>query len=393
LNEGPWGDRDDLDGKPSASGSGSGPEGGERPRPANPWSQNGGGEKRPRRFGGGGGGAQPSIEELIRRSRERLSGGFGGGGGGFNGRLGGKPIWAYALAGFVALWLITTSFHQIDPQERGVVTRFGRYVSTLKPGIGLTMPAPIDTVTRVNVDQISSFDVPGSGGQNLVLTGDQNIIDLAYSVRWSVRDPELFLFELADPEDTVSEIAESAMREQVSQVTLDQAIGPMRGQIEAKVAARIQNVLDRYHAGIAVQGVAIKQADPPAAVNDAFKEVSAAQQQAQSYLNNARAYAEQVEANAQAAAAAFDKVYQAYRLAPEVTRRRMYYETMEAVLAKTDKVIVDAPGTAPYMPLPLPLPARGAATMPGEPARQPQTQTQAQAPSQPQPQARQGAAQ
>lgn len=322
-------------------GSPWGGEGGSDEEKGNPWSQ--GPRKRGRRVRAPG---QPSIEELIRRSRERLGGGMNGGG------IGGRPLWGYALIGFAILWLVTTSFHQIDPQERGIVTRFGRYVGTLTPGISMTMPAPVDVVTRVNVDQILSFDVPENGGQNLVLTGDQNIIDLAYSVRWSIRDPELYLFELAQPEDTIREVAESAMREEVSRVTLDQAIGPMRAQIEARVVSRMQTILDRYHVGVTVEGVAIKQADPPQAVNDAFKEVSAAQQQAQAYLNNARAYSEQVEANAQAAASAFDKVYEAYRLAPEVTRKRMYYETMEAVLAKTDKVIVDTPGSPTYLPLP-----------------------------------------
>ncbi|USI72282.1 FtsH protease activity modulator HflK [Sphingomonas morindae] len=309
------------------------PEGGK----SNPWSGNGRGGRRGRP-------GQPSLEELIRLGRGRFGGRLPGGGA--------RPIWGYALAAFVLLWLLTTSFHQIDPQERGVITRFGRYQGTLGPGVGLTMPAPVDVVTRVNVDQIASFDVPGSGGQNLVLTGDQNIIDLAYSVRWSVRDPELYLFELAQPEDTIREVAESAMREEVSRVTLDEAIGPMRSQIESRVAARMQALLDRYRAGVTIEGVAIKQADPPEAVNDAFKEVSAAQQQAQSFLNNARAYSEQVEASASAAAAAFDKVYDAYRLAPEVTRKRMYYETMEAVLARNDKVIVDTPGSPTVLPLP-----------------------------------------
>jgi membrane protease subunit HflK len=352
LNEGgPWG------GAPGGPGD-------EPGKSDNPWTTPP--KKRPRKVGAPG---RPAIEDLIRRGRERFGGGLGGGGftgGGF----GGRPIWGYTLAAFVLLWLSTTSIHRIDPQERGVVTRFGRYEKTLSPGMGLTLPAPIDTVTRVNVDQISSFDVPASGGENLVLTGDQNIIDLAYSVRWSVRDPELFLFELAEPEDTIKEVAESAMREEIARVTLDEAIGPMRAQIEARVAARMQTVLDRYKAGVTMEGVAIKQADPPAAVNDAFKDVSAAQQDAQSYLSNARAYAQQVEANAEGAAASFDKVYDAYKMAPEVTRRRMYYETMEAVLAKTDKVIVDTPGTQPYMPLPLPEARKPAAAAAAPPAGQ-----------------------
>jgi membrane protease subunit HflK len=138
----------------------------------------------------------------------------------------------------------------------------------------------------------------------------------------------------------------------VSRVTLADAIGDKRGQIEAQVAENMQKILDGYRAGVTIQGVAIKQADPPAAVNDAFKEVTAAQQEAQSYVNQSRAYALQLTAKAQGEATAFDKVYEQYRLAPDVTRRRMYYETMERVLSKVDKTIVDAPGVTPYLPLP-----------------------------------------
>jgi modulator of FtsH protease HflK len=348
---GPWGNGIESH---SSNGDDSGPDDKGR---HNPWMQP------PRKKGKGPGGfGQPSIEELIRRGRARFSNGLPNGGFG-----NGRPIWGYAIAAFVALWILTTAIHRIDPQERGVITRLGAYAGTLKPGIGLTLPAPIDTVTRLNIEQIRSFDVPASGGENLVLTGDQNIIDLAYSVRWSIRDPELYMFELADPDDTIGEVAESAMREEMSRVTLDQAIGPMRAEIEARVATRIQALLDRYKAGVIIQGVAIKQADPPAAVNDAFKAVSAAQQQAQADINTARSYAEQVSANAQASASAFDKVYQAYKLAPDVTRKRMYYETMEAVLGKTNKVIVDTPGANNYLPIPAfpprkaPAPADGAA--------------------------------
>jgi membrane protease subunit HflK len=129
----------------------------------------------------------------------------------------------------------------------------------------------------------------------------------------------------------------------------------MRSEIEARVTLRIQALLDRYHSGVLVQGVAIRQADPPAAVMDAFKDVSAAQQQAQGFLNNAHSYAEQVTANASAQAQAFDKVYGAYKLAPDVTKKRMYYETMETVLGKTNKVIVDTPGANVYLPGTTPL--------------------------------------
>jgi membrane protease subunit HflK len=142
------------------------------------------------------------------------------------------------------------------------------------------------------------------------------------------------------------------MRAVVSGVTLDDAIGEGRGGIEGRVQETMQRILDSYRAGVTIQGVAIKQADPPQAVNDAFKEVSAAQQEAQSYINQANAYSLQLRQKAQGEATAFDKVYEQYRLAPEVTRRRMYYETMERVLQNVDKTIIEAPGVTSYLPLP-----------------------------------------
>jgi membrane protease subunit HflK len=141
------------------------------------------------------------------------------------------------------------------------------------------------------------------------------------------------------------------MRAVVSRYSLNDPIGEGRGDIETRVQDVMQQVLTYYRAGVRIQGVAIKQADPPQAVNDAFKEVSAAQQEAQSYINQARAYALQLTAKAQGEAQAFDKVYEQYRLAPDVTRRRMYYETMERVLANVDKTIVETPGVTPYLPL------------------------------------------
>jgi membrane protease subunit HflK len=142
------------------------------------------------------------------------------------------------------------------------------------------------------------------------------------------------------------------MRAVISQVSLNDAMGDRRAEIENEAAQNMQRILDAYHSGIQIQGIAIKQADPPTEVNDAFKEVTAAQQDAKSYVNQANAYALQLTAKAQGEATAFDKVYAQYKLAPEVTRRRMYYETMEQVLSKVDKTIVEAPGVTPYLPLP-----------------------------------------
>jgi modulator of FtsH protease HflK len=287
-----------------------------------------------------------SLDDLLRRGRER----FGGGGG-----LPGRPdrsliLWA-ALA-LIAAWLIFTSFHSISPGQRGVVSRFGRYSYTLGPGVGFTLPSPIDRVKKIDVENIRSIDMGAEGADDLMLTGDQNLIDLAYSVRWNIRTPELYLFQMAQPDETIREVAESAMRAVVSQVTLNDAMGDRRAEIEAQAAQSMQRILDSYRSGIQVQGIAIKQADPPDAVNDAFKRVTAAQQQAQSFINNANSYALQLRQKAQGEATAFDKVYEQYKLAPEVTRRRMYYETMEQVLSKVDKTIVETPGVTPYLPLP-----------------------------------------
>jgi membrane protease subunit HflK len=339
LNEGggPWGG--------GGSGGGSGGGGGDDGLgPRNPWSQPP--RKRPT------GNKQPfgpsALDELLRKGRQR----FGNGGGGWN-APGGRPLWFWGIGAVLILWLLMTSVHRIEPQERGVIMRLGRYSGLLTPGMSLTFPSPIDKVTMINVDDIRVQDIGSTSAQsqNLMLTGDQNLVDLAYSVRWNIRDPQLYLLELADPDDTVTQVAESAMRAEISRVSLINAIGPQRSEIEDRVALRMQEILDGYHAGVAIQGVAIKQADPPAAVIDAFKEVSAAQQTAQTYINQARAYAQQLSAKAQGEAAAFDRVYEQYRLAPEVTRRRMYYETMEEVLARTNKTIVEAPNVQSYLPL------------------------------------------
>jgi modulator of FtsH protease HflK len=300
---------------------------------------------------GAGAGGISSLEDLLRRGRAR----FGGGGdwdGGFGGGSNRNYIY-WGVIGFLVLWLVFTSFHRIAPEERGVVTRFGRYSHTLSPGIGLTLPSPIDRVQKVDVENIRNVDLGSAQTETLMLTGDQNIIDIAYSVRWKIRDPEQYLFEIAEPDETIREVAESAMRAVVARVTLDQAMGEARGQIEAQVQDVMQRVLDSYQSGVSIQGIAIKQADPPAAVNEAFKDVTAAQQQAQSYINQANAYSTQLTQRAQGEAAAFDKVYEQYKLAPDVTRRRMYYETMEEVLRKVDKTILEAPGgVTPYLPLP-----------------------------------------
>jgi membrane protease subunit HflK len=353
---GPWGP---SGGGSGGSGGGDGGSGG----PRSPWGQ----PPRKRPGGGGGPGNVTSLDDFLKKSRDRFGGRFPTGGDG-------RPYWLYGLVAFAALWLIFTSFHRIGPQERGVVTMLGSYSRTVQPGIAFTLPAPLESVEKVDVENIRTTDIgsTNSAEENLILTGDQNIIDLAYSVRWNIRDPQFYLFQIQDPDATIREVAESAMRQAVAGASLDDAIGAGRSEIEQRVQILMQQLLDNYGSGVLVQGIAIKQSDPPAAVNDAFKEVSAAQQQAQSYINDARAYALQLTAKAQGEAADFDKVYVQYKLAPEVTRRRMYYETMERVLSKVDKTIIEAPGVTPYIALPeiqKRSPAAPAATAEAAPAR------------------------
>jgi membrane protease subunit HflK len=335
--KGPWGQSG------GDAGEGGEPPADEGSHGSGPWGEPPRRGRRPT-FRGTNGSA---LDELVRRSRAR----FGGGGGGLPGRPDGSLI-LWIVLGFIAVWLIFTSTHSISPGQRGVVTRLGRYSYTLGPGLGWTLPSPIERVKKVDVETIRSVDLGSSGSDDLMLTGDQNLIDLAYSVRWNIRTPELYLFQLAQPDDTIKEVAESAMRAVVSQVTLNDAMGDRRAEIETKAAENMQKILDSYRSGIQVQGIAIKQADPPDAVNDAFKQVTAAQQDAQTYINNANAYSLQLRQKAQGEATAFEKVFEQYKLAPEVTRRRMYYETMEQVLSKVDKTIVEAPGVTPYLPLP-----------------------------------------
>jgi membrane protease subunit HflK len=289
-----------------------------------------------------------SLDEFLRKGRARFS---GGGGGGLPGRPSGSLI-GWGVLGVLLLWIVFTSTHVVAAGERGVVTLFGRYSHTLGSGVGFTFPYPINRVQKIDVENIRELSLGSASTETLMLTGDQNIIDIAYTVRWNIRDPERYLFQLKDPDDTIQEVAESAMRAVVANVSLNDAIGEGRGEIENRVAERMQTILNAYRSGVYIQGIAIRQADPPQAVNEAFKKVTAAQQDAQSYINRANAYSLQLTQKAQGEAAAFDKVYEQYKLAPEVTRRRMYYETMEQILPKLPKTIIEAPGVTPYLPLP-----------------------------------------
>ena len=317
--------------------------------PRNPWQPASGGEE-PRR--------SASIEDIF-KARGKGGGGKGGGGGrgGFPGlppRADGKSWAPLIIGGLAAVWLLSSAFHQLSPKEQGIVTTFGKYSHTIESGVSVTAPWPIQQVETRDVTSVVNDLIPeNEGSENLVLTSDQNLIDLSYQVRWRIKDLKLFTFAAADPQRTVKEVAEAAMRASVAEVSLD-AIwdGTGRGPLELNTRERMQGILDAYRTGVQVVGVDIKKADPPEKVADAFQKVNVAQQNAQRDKNVAQAWAQQTLARAEGEAAAFDKVYQQYKLAPEVTRRRMYYDTMERVLSNNEKVVVEANGVTPYLPLP-----------------------------------------
>ena len=330
---------------------GSGPKDGDdgkKPGPRNPWVTPDPADQRR--------GQKPrgpsALDELLRKGRGGFGGGGSGGGGGFDFGESAK-VWKWAILGLVVIVLGFSMIHVIPPEKEGVVTRLGSYSRTMGPGFKITLPAPIERVRTEDVRAIRTMAIgsPNATDENFVLTRDQSIVDLAYEVRWSVRSPELFFFQLANPEDTIREVAESAMRATVANFDLVQAIGPGRVEIEAQVQRRMQALLDEYRAGVTIQGIAIRQADPPSQVDEAFKEVTAARQEREAAINLARAYQQQVLERARGDTSAFDQIYAQYELAPEVTRQRLYYETMETVLSNVDKTIIEARGVTPYLPL------------------------------------------
>ena len=250
--------------------------------------------------------------------------------------------------------MLFTSIHRIGPQERGVVTTFGYYTNTLPPGIGFSWPYPIGSVTKVDVAQIRDIAIPGRAGENLILTGDQNVINLAYSVRWNIKSPELYLFQIADPDDTIREVAESAMREVVARVSLDDAIGAGRGDDRAEgpaedagAARRLRRRRPDPGRGDQPVGAARRRSTRPSSKS---RRRSSARRSLHEPRPRLCASADRRAPRARPPQ--FERIYAEYRLAPEVTRRRMYYETMEQILQQVDTTIVEAPGVTPYLPLP-----------------------------------------
>lgn len=358
-----------------------------------PWSNQGGGPwgsgpKGPWGSGPQGGGATPpDLEDLLRRSQDKLKNLLPGGGMGSTGFL---------LLGVaaVALWMFS-GFFRVDAQELGAVLRFGKFVRTATPGLNYHLPYPIETVrtapalrqikTDIGVRVVddlrrgpSQRDVPE---ESLMLTGDENIVDVDFAVQWRVKPDGLgdFLFNIQAPEGTVKAVAESAMREVIGRSQIQPVLTEARQNIERAVHDLMQKVLDQYGAGVQIDQVQMQKVDPPQQVIDSFRDVQAAradleraQNEAQTYANrvlpeargrvaqitqSAEAYREQTVAEAKGQTARFLQIYEEYRKAPQVTRQRLYLETMERLFGGTDKIIVDSStgagggGVVPYLPL------------------------------------------
>jgi modulator of FtsH protease HflK len=359
-----------------------------------PWSNQGGG---PWGSGGGsrgpwGSGPQssgptpPDLEELLRRSQDKLKTVLPGG------NLGGRGFLVLAL-GAIVLWLLS-GFFRVEPDEVGVVMRFGKQVREVQPGLNYHFPYPIETVLTPKALQQRKIDVGmrivddlrrgttvrDVPEESLMLTGDENIVDVDFSVLWRI-DPKpdgvgKYLFNIQNPEGTVKAVAESAMREVIGRTEIQQVL-TVRQPIETAVQELMQKTLDQYGAGIAIQQVQMQKVDPPQQVIDSFRDVQAAradleraQNEAQTYANRvvpeargraaqilqaADAYKSQTVAEAVGQTSRFEKIYDEYKKAPDVTRKRMYLETMERLLAGTDKIILDSSGSGsgvvPYLPL------------------------------------------
>ena len=342
----------------------------------------GGGGRGPWGSGPSNGGSPPDLEALLRRSQEKLRQvlpkGFGGGG--------------VLIAGLivVAVWL-ASGIYVVDPDEQGVVTRFGAFVGRTTPGINYHLPWPIESVqtpavTRENQLNIGyrlgnsegTRDVPE---ESLMLTGDENIVDINFTVFWVIKDAAAFLFNVQNPDSqldgTIKAVAESAMREVVGKNQIEPILTQNREPIQNEMAALMQRILDAYGAGVTVTRVQMQKADPPAQVIEAYRDVQAAQtdqdrmrNEAEAYANKvvpeargqaarivqqAEGYKQQVTAEAQGEAARFKSVYEEYKKAPDVTRRRIYLDTMRDIFSEMNKVIVDnkgGSGVVPYLPLP-----------------------------------------
>jgi membrane protease subunit HflK len=361
-----------------------------------PWSDNnggggdgggwqgggGGGDRGPWGGGPGGRGPQPpDLDELLKRGQEQVKRYLPGGSWGGRGMI-------LTLLVVASIWA-ASGFYRVEPDEQGVVLRFGEWRTTTQPGLNYHFPAPVESVltpkvTRVNRVEVGFRAAGGRGGalrdipeESLMLTGDENIVDIDFAVFWVIKDAGEYLFNIQRPENTVKAVAESAMREVIGRTPIQSALTEGRQPIELATHELIQNTLDEYAAGIQITQVKMQKVDPPGAVIDSFRDVQAARadlerqrNEAEAYSNDiipkargeaeqliqqAEAYKQEVVARAEGEASRFEAVYKEYAQAKEVTKQRIYLETLERIFGGMNKVIVDnkgGTGVVPYLPLP-----------------------------------------
>ena len=260
--------------------------------------------------------------------------------------------WAPWVGGALALAWLGTALHPVGPHEQAIVATFGASGPVLGPGLAVSWPWPIGSAHVTDVTTVRHMALPAGDREHLMLTADGSLIDLGDDVRWRLSDLRRHDLDLADPDAALRLAAETAMRATVAGMTGAAVFGPGHETVAQGAARRLQALLDRDQAGIVIDGIDIRRAEPPARVADALRGGAAARAVAANEATQARSWSQQLIVHAQGEAGAFDKVYAQYRLAPEVTRREMYYATMERVLGQSDKVIVDAPGTTMNLPLP-----------------------------------------
>ncbi|MFQ5534233.1 MAG: FtsH protease activity modulator HflK [Sphingomonadales bacterium] len=346
-----------------------------------PWQSNNGGGQNPWDQRPGGRGPQPpNLDELIKQGKDQLKGVLPGG----------RPGMILGLIAIAMLWA-ATGIYRVQPDEQGVVLRFGEWITTTQPGLHYHLPVPIETViipkvTRENKVEVgfrSGADVGRAAAQrdvseeSLMLTGDENIVDIDFVVNWVIKDAGQFLFNIQDPPTTLKVVAESAMREVIGKTEIQSALTEGRQQVEQSTAALIQKTLDDYKSGILITRVKMQKVDPPAQVIDKFRDVQAARAdmerqrnegetyandiiprargEAERMLQQAEAYKQQVIARSQGEAARFLSVYNQYKVAKDVTKKRIYLETMEKIMGGMNKIIIDqegGSGVVPYLPLP-----------------------------------------
>ena len=340
-----------------------------------PWNEPGRGGGNGQDPWKGGGQQPPDLDEVfanVQRRLKKIIGGGDGGGGDSRGTGGGPGVGGIIALVLVlaGIWTAWNSVHIVDESERGVVLRFGDYTRTLMPGLRFTFPAPVETLTKVNVAQVRSLE-----NRARMLTSDENLIELGFAVQYRVLDPAAFLFEIAQPESTLAEASDSAIREVVGTNQMDFILEQGRGEIATAARDLLQQVLERYDAGIEILSFNLQLVRPPNQVQAAFDDVVRAREDQVRFANEAQAYANQeipeargraarvreqaegyrdsVIAQAEGEADRFVAVFEEYTKAPEVTRQRLYLQELESLYSNTPKVLLDVNSSNNMLYLPL----------------------------------------